>query len=116
MPDVSTTFTWNFDAFLSTRLYIRYVARAVLAKSKQQFTGHVNVAPFRARLRLAVLLLSGAKKLLSCFVPSFELSNNILHNHEVDKRKNKQINDKIIPIGEASISISLRILPTYDVY
>lgn len=41
------TFTWNY---IAERVPFKraYVARVALAKSKQRFAGHVNVAPFRA--------------------------------------------------------------------
>lgn len=43
------TFTWNYIAErVPFKGAFAYVARVALAKSKQRFAGHVNVAPFRA--------------------------------------------------------------------
>lgn len=77
MPDVSTTFTWNYIAERVSFDELVYVARVALAKSRQRFVGHVNVAPFRARSLMisdALLLsLDKARRLTS----SIQLLGNI---------------------------------------
>ena len=55
MPDVSPTFTWNYIAERVPFDELASCARTWLLQNRQnRSAGHVNVAPFRARLRPAL--------------------------------------------------------------
>lgn len=70
------TFTWNYIAErVPFKGAFAYVARVALAKSKQRFAGHVNVAPFRAA---QIRDLAFATKILNCsieLIVKFDLSS-----------------------------------------